>query len=115
MVAGEEADSTGDADADGDAVELGSAAAIELALRQTWQVSAHKILFIKVINHHRIDGSRTKGGLPKRRIRPTLCEIAVDSPNATGATQKNGECDEENSCVFTVRRPEHAALGQHVI
>src|SRR5205823_5913158 len=53
--------------------------------------------------------------LPKRRLWPTLCQIAVDSPYATGATEKNDERDEEDSCVFTVRRPEHAALRQHVI
>jgi hypothetical protein len=65
MVAGEEADSTGKGDGDG--VELGSAAMIQLGLRQTKQVSVHKILFRKVINHHRIDGSRTKGGLLSKR------------------------------------------------
>lgn len=109
MVAGEEADSTGDGDGDG--VELGSAAMIQLGLRQTKQVSVHKILFRKIINHLRIDRSGTKAGLPKQRIRPTLCEIAVDSPNATGATEENDERDKEDGCVFTVRRPEDAALG----
>jgi hypothetical protein len=58
-VATGDADSTGEDDGDA----LGSAAAIELELRQTKQISAHKTLFRGLISHHCIDGSRTKGGL----------------------------------------------------
>ena len=43
-MAGDDADSTGD----GDGEALGSAAAIQLELRQSKQISAHKILLIGV-------------------------------------------------------------------
>jgi hypothetical protein len=52
-VAAGDSDSTGEGEGDG--VGLGSAAAIQLELRQIKTISAHKILFRELINHHRID------------------------------------------------------------
>jgi hypothetical protein len=55
MVAGGDGDSTGEGEGEGDDVEPDSASAVHLELRQSKQISAHKILFRELIDHHRTD------------------------------------------------------------
>ena len=72
IVATGDSDAAGEGEGNGEA--LGSAAAIQLELRPSKQISAHKILFT---THHCIDGSRTKGALSALLCRELIGDARI--------------------------------------